>query len=293
VTQSRPDKPITPAQAWQPFTPRGVAAFAHASGSRLFVVQLIVATIVALTCLWFVAQQWVPVVTESIGELTGESVIRNGRWTTTNSQALRLAGNRHLEIILDPRAIGGVSGASDISMVVTVPGLQFCGVLGCVDWPYETGETIRVSRHELGPAWEAWRPPVEALLVIGIVLVLLIGWWLLAILAAPFVKLIALFADRKLTWSESYRLGNAAFLPGAFIIVAGIVFYDFGIIDPLRLALFYALHLVCNIVFIATSPFFLPKIVAPTAGKNPFSTTREEPSKGENKNREDNPFRSA
>jgi hypothetical protein len=41
------DTNIMPRQAWQPFTPRGVAAFAAASLGRLLLVQGLVAALVA------------------------------------------------------------------------------------------------------------------------------------------------------------------------------------------------------------------------------------------------------
>ncbi len=255
-------------------------------------VQCIVAVLVALTGFWFVARHWVPVVTDAIQALPGESVIQNGRWITTDPGPHLLAGNRYLEIILDARDAGGVSGAADLSAVVTVPGLQFCGVLGCVDLPYEPGETIKVSRNELAPWWDAWRQPVEALLSITIFLAVLISWWLLGAIATPIVKLIAFFTDRQVTWGGCWRVGNAALLPGAFIVIFGVVLYAFGVIDPLRLALFYALHIVCDMVFVATSPFFLPKIGAAQPGKNPFATTPPptEP-KTDSAPKETNPFR--
>ena len=63
-----------PQHAWQPFTPRGVAAFAHSSATRLLAVQLVVAALVALSVTWFLSVAWIPVIEEGIRALpeTGE-----------------------------------------------------------------------------------------------------------------------------------------------------------------------------------------------------------------------------
>lgn len=286
MSQAKPDKPITPTQAWQPFTPRGVAAYALTSGTRLFLVQCLVAIIVALTCVWFVALQWAPIVTRAIENFPGSSVIQQGVWTTTNSQPRLLAGNRYLEIILDARNVGGVSGAADVSAIVTVPALRLCGVLGCMTVPYEPDYKFTLTRPELTAWWDAWRRPIESLLGVTVALSVLVSWWLLAIIATPVVKLIAFFADRQVTWGGAWRMANAALLAGAFIVVVGILSYGIGLVDPLRLGLIYALHIVADVALIATSPFFLPKI--PKLGRNPFSTSEPAPANPTPKDK--NPF---
>ncbi len=58
--------------AWQPLTPRGVAAFARASGGRLLLVQLLLASLAAAVVVWFLQEAWFPVIHQAIGQLPGQ-----------------------------------------------------------------------------------------------------------------------------------------------------------------------------------------------------------------------------
>ncbi|HMJ89609.1 MAG TPA: hypothetical protein VK530_07315 [Candidatus Acidoferrum sp.] len=248
---------------------------------------------VSAACLWFVTSQWFPVIADAIQSLPGQSVIQNSRLNTGTNAPRLLAGNRRLEISLDPRKEGGVSGAADVRVILTVRSLQFCGVLGCAVLEYEHGYVITLSRSALAPRWDAWREPVAILFSIALILQLLVNWWLLGTIVTPIVKLIAFLTDREVTWGGSWRVGNAALLPGAFIVVLGVVLYGLNAIDLFQFALFYALHLVCDIAFVCTSPFFLPKIGAADRLKNPFSTKPvENPAEPGVPPKDSNPFRS-
>jgi hypothetical protein len=288
VSEPQKDKPIIPRQAWQPFTPRGVAAFSRASFTRLLFIQLTVALFVALVVLWFVALQWIPVVEHAVHAMPGTNVIRNEFLAMSNTSSLRLGGNRCLEIILDPRNAGGVSSSADISVVLTARELQLCGVLGCLDVPYQPGYVIELSRTSLEPWWGAWRKPTAALIGLGTIAALLVSWWVLGFIAAPFVKLFAFLSDRRVTFGGSWRLAMASLLPGAFLATLGIALYAFEAVDVLRLGLIYALHFVCGAAFLVTSPFFLPK--GSKQNGNPFGSKAEEKSAAKNTSRDTNPF---
>ena len=98
----------------------------------------------------------------------------------------------------------------------------------------------------------------------------MVSWLVLATIYFPFAKLAAFYADRELTWAGSWRLAGAALLPGAFLNIAGLFFYSVHALDLIHLGLIYLLHIVCGWVFIAASPFFLPKEMAVVAPENPF-----------------------
>jgi hypothetical protein len=288
VSKAKKDKPMIPRQAWQPFTPRGVAAFARATFTRLVLVQLSVAGLVACIVLWFVAVQWFPVVEQAVRAMPGTIVIRNGFLASTNSSSLRVAGNRCLEIILDPRDAGGMSSSADIAAVLTARELQLCGVFGCADVPYDPRYVIELSRTTIEPWWGAWRKPIIASVLVGTVATLLISWWVLGLIAAPFVRLFAFFTDRQVTFGGSWRLAMASLLPGAFLFIIAVGLYAFEVIDVLRLGLFCALHFVCGLAFVVTSPFFLPKGAKQAA--NPFGTAPEENVVSNDAPRDVNPF---
>jgi hypothetical protein len=50
-----------------------------------------------------------------------------------------------------------------------------------------------------------------------------------------------------------------------------LLLYGFGVIPLFQFGLLYALHVVAGLVFVITSPFFLPKISALPDLKNPFN----------------------
>src|SRR4051794_939174 len=62
--------------AWQPLTPRGVAAFAHSTLRRLLLVELLVAAVVAGTVVWFLSTAWFPAISQAVRQLPSEGTIR-------------------------------------------------------------------------------------------------------------------------------------------------------------------------------------------------------------------------
>ena len=63
---STPASVATLPRAWQPITPRGIAAFSRANAGRLGVVQLLVAIAVVASVLWFLSQAWFPITRQAI-----------------------------------------------------------------------------------------------------------------------------------------------------------------------------------------------------------------------------------
>ena len=90
-----------PSHAWQPFTPRGVAAFAAASLSRLLVGQLIVAALVACGVVWALRVAWWPVIDQAIQQLPATGFIQRGVLNFPAESPQRLAENSHLGLAVD------------------------------------------------------------------------------------------------------------------------------------------------------------------------------------------------
>ncbi|HZQ47670.1 MAG TPA: hypothetical protein VFC07_11700, partial [Verrucomicrobiae bacterium] len=87
--------------AWEPLTPRGVAAFAWASTGRLLLVQGIVALVAALTVVWFLEQVWFPVVRQAIHRLPAEGEIGGEQLHWSGEAPVLLAQNRCLGLGVD------------------------------------------------------------------------------------------------------------------------------------------------------------------------------------------------
>src|SRR5438046_8115320 len=93
----------TPASSppWQPITFGGVAAFSRASFGRLFLVQFIVALLVAASVLCFLISAWFPVIHEAIARLPEKGAIRRGQLDWAGPSPAWLAEGPCLAIIVD------------------------------------------------------------------------------------------------------------------------------------------------------------------------------------------------
>ncbi len=69
--------------ASEPFTPRGVAAFAHARLRRLLLAQTIVALIAAGAVVWFLDDALFPIVHQAIQNLPDAGEVRSGQLNCT------------------------------------------------------------------------------------------------------------------------------------------------------------------------------------------------------------------
>jgi hypothetical protein len=282
-----PDKPLTPPHAWQPFTPRGVAAFGLATFTRVFLVQGIVATLVGFTLIWALRAAWVPVISEAIQQLPDAGEIRRGELSFTNQSPQRLAENSHLAVVIDLDGTREAGHVADVEAAFEKKRVVLRGPLGA--WWREYGSEYQFSfnRPELTPWWDARRWTVLALLALALAVSVFVSWWALALCYVPLVKFIAFFADRAVTWGGAWRVAAAALLPGACLVVLGMLLYGSGVIPLFQFGLIYALHIVAGLVFVITSPFFLPKIFTAPGAKNPFGPaddiTPPSPLKGSDK----------
>lgn len=270
----RPDKPLTPREAWQPFTPRGAAAFANATLTRVMLAQLAVALILAAALVWFLRVAWFPVITDAIQQLPVAGNISQGKLNFSGESPATLAENRQLALVVDLSRRESAGHAADIQFTFEGTRVAACGAFGCRWQPYPLGYRFSFNRPELEPIWGAWRGPILGIVAFGTVACLYVMWWAFALVYVPLIKFIAFFIDRGVTWDGAWRLSAAALLPGALIVALALVLYGFGVVDLFRFGLLYVLHLLCGFLFVVTSPFFLPKILPVTPTKNPFETSK-------------------
>ncbi len=265
-----PDKPLTPQHAWQPFTPRGVAAFGLATFPRVFLVQGAVAALVGFTLIWALRAAWVPVISEAIQQLPETGSIRRGELNFTNASPQRLAENSHLAVVIDLNGTREAGHVADIEIAFEKKRVVLRGPLGAWSREYGSDYQFSFNRPELTPWWDARRWALLALLALALAGSVFVSWWLLALLYVPLVKFIAFFADRAVTWSGAWRVAAAALLPGACLVALALLLYGSGVIPLFQFGLLYVLHIVAGLVFVITSPFFLPKIFTAPGVKNPF-----------------------
>lgn len=260
--------------AWQPLTPRGVAAFARTRAWNLLAIQLCMALLAAVTVVGFFRSAWFPVIRPAISQMPDSGQIRFGRLQWTGRSPVTLAENHFLAITVDLSHQGQARSPAHIQAEFGQSDCKLFSLLGFWQYPYPRAWIVAFDRPELSPWWDAWAPALLAIAGIGTVLALLLAWTLLATLYFLPAWLAAFFANRDLNLAGSWRLSGAALMPGAALLVIATLFYGAGALDLVRLAFAAAVHFVLAWIYVAFAIFFLPRHpeVNPTKA-NPFTTT--------------------
>jgi hypothetical protein len=255
--------------AWQPFTVRGVAAFACTSYQRLFWIQVFFAALCAGTIVWALHYAWTPVIRSAVRNLPNEAPVRTEQLVYPPSAPPVLAESRHLAVLLQPSA--GAT-ASDVRFEFYPRTLRSCSLLGCLVWAYPKNQAIYLTRQEAIPWWDAWEPNLFGIIAIASALCFLALWSLLATIFFLPVRLCAYFADRQLTLRGSWQLSAAAFLPGSLALIAALILYVIGTADLIHFLIAVPGHLLIGIACLALAPRKLDRITGVlTPSANPFT----------------------
>jgi hypothetical protein len=259
--------------AWEPLTPRGVAAFARASLGRLLLVEFVVAVLAAAVVIWFLHEVWFPTVRDAIRQMPAQGEIQQGKLAWRGDSPVHLAGDRFLAIVVDLNHEAEVGREADVSIELGQRDWRIFSLLGFTAVNYPANGVMAFNQAELEPWWGAWEPVILAGAGTLGVLGLMASWALLAALYSPVAMLTAFFANRDLSWAGSWRLAAAALMPGALVLTAAIFFYGVGVLDFVRLGICVGMHFVIGWIYLLASPLFLPQHPAVTVIKgNPFST---------------------
>jgi hypothetical protein len=259
--------------AWQPITPRGVAAFAHSTLRRLLLIELLVAALAAGTVVWFLSTAWFPAISQAVRQLPSEGTIRGQILDLPITFAQTLSERPpFLLLVLDLERQRNASQTSDVLVEFHKNNFQICSLLGCLLFNYPKSWNVEFSGAKLVPLWDAWEPILLVLAAISVFFLLFVSWTFLATLYCMVVRLLGFFKDRDLNWRSSWLLASATLMPGALLLVVGAVCYGLRFVDLIRLLLLFPLHLVVGWVYLAVSPLFVSRLrsVSPP-GSNPFA----------------------
>ncbi len=260
-------------RAWQPLTFGGVASFASATFTRLWMVQLIVSFLVAGSAVWLLETGWFPVIGRAIGALPDQAAIRNRQLEWPAPASASLAEDSFLSIRVDLEGAFPNGQSADVQLVLGKTELKMQSLLGFVAAPYPAGWTVSLHHADARAWWGAWR----SFLLIGaglvVVLALFLSWFALACLYCLPARLIAFYLDRTVTWRGCWRLAGAAVLPGAIVMAGAILLYAVHRLDLVGLLFAWLLHVLIGWVYVAYSPTRLLRLVAPATPRgNPFRT---------------------
>lgn len=260
--------------AWQPVTPRGVAAFASARIRRLLWAQFVIAALVTGAVCWFFATAWFPTLKRAIRQLPDTGEITNSVLISPRAASQILAHGRFIAFILDLEGKTGMEAQTDLLVTLRRRDIRVCSLLGCASKGYEPHWRIPLNRVELEAALGAWRSALFTVFAVGVIGALYAIWFALALLASPLVRLYAFFKDRQVTLLGSWKLASAAWLPGALVLAGLIVLYGLQCIDLLRFLIGWCLHLFVGAAYLVTAPLRLPKVEETVAGtQNPFASS--------------------
>lgn len=266
---------VNPQAVWQPLTPRGVAAFAHGTLRRLLLVQLVVATLVAVAFTWCLADTWFPVINRVIPQLPADAEIRQSNLRWPGDTPVLLAENRFIAISVDVEESAQIRSVAHVQIELSRTRLSVRSLFGYLIFDYPPSWRIALNREELQPRWEAWRPAILVGAFIGVVVGLFGSWFGLASLYTVPVWWWGFYLNRDLNLRASWRLSAAALLPGALLMLVAGSFYDLGIMDLVQLTFVFGVHFVMGWVFSAISPFWVGRASdAPLPTKNPFARRR-------------------
>ena len=271
--------------ASEPITPRGVAAFAHAHVGRLWLVQLVAASLVAVAVLWFFNDSCAPTIAKAIRNLEDSGEIHTGELSWTGASPQVLAEERVLAFDIDLNHSGRIHCISDVQVEFGRDSIRIFFTLPdyYVDIPYPynpADQVIPISRDDLEPLWGAWLVEIQAILVLSVVVVLLVWWTVLATVYWLPVWLVGWLTDRELGLLQSWRLAGASLLPGALLLALGIFLYDFGVLDLVQFTFVFTAHLLMSWLYLFVSLLFLPRREVKAVKKNPFETDGEKKSEG-------------
>ncbi|MGB7769579.1 MAG: hypothetical protein WBN22_12085 [Verrucomicrobiia bacterium] len=265
--------PAKSTRAWEPFTPRGVAAFAGARLGRLLLVQCIVVLFTVAAVVWFIHNAYFPPIGTAIQKLPAAGEIRSGRLDWHDPSPQWLAEGRFLAFDVDLDHSGQIHSPADVQIEFGRESVRVFSLLGYQDWPYPRGYVIAFNRTKLEPLWGAWA--LELLLAAGaaVTVCLLLSWWLLATLYFPPAWLLGFFTNRDLNFRQSWRLAGAALMPGALLMAAAILLYGVGFWNLVSFGFAFGAHLLMGWVYLFLSLLFLPRAPASTSKGNPFRSS--------------------
>ena len=263
------DKPIRP--AWQPLTPRGVAAFAHAGWRRLLLVQSIVALLVALVVMWQLATGWFPTISAAIDRLPEKGEIRAQQLDWHGDSPLMLAEGRCLALTVDLEHVHGLRSLAHVQVEFGRETFVIRSLFGYIEGRYPAGWVIAFNETELSPRWGAWKPVLLVGVGVTAGLGVMFSWWLLATVYFMPVQLVGRFVNRDLIPSRSWRLSGAALMPGAVLMIAALVLYGVGSMDLVQLLFATGAHFVVGWIYLFLSLLFVPSAGSASSRGNPFA----------------------
>jgi hypothetical protein len=262
--------------AWEPITPRGVAAFGHAPIRRVLIVQLVVALMIAVTVVWFLSRVCFPTVLAAIRQLPGNGEIHHGEVAWPGETPVVLSESRWLSVVVDLNHAADLGHDANFCAEFGQRSIRIISLFGHLDFAYPVNWRMDINRLEVEAWWGAWSPFLLAGAAVTAVLCLAVIWTVLATIYCVPVWIVAVFANRQLTIAQSWKLAAAALMPGAVAMTGATLLYGVGWLNIVRFMICFGLHFLVGWIYIILCPFLLPRdLTTSAARKNPFASSAD------------------
>lgn len=259
----------------EPFTPRGVAAFAVTKLGRLLMVQAIFALLAAAAVAWFCYDGCFPTVLAAIENLPDSGQIQSGQLAWRDAPQM-LAQGRILAFDVDPDHSGQMqSTTADLQIEFGRNTVRAISLFGYADFSYPDDEIILFNRTDLEPLWKAWRVVILFFIAAATFVILPVIWWILATLYFLPAWFLGFFTNRDLNFRASWKLSGAALLPGALLMIAGILLYGSGFLGLVSFCFVFGAHFVLDWLYMLFGLIFFPRISTAAPKRNPFKASQK------------------
>ena len=254
----------------EPFTPRGVAAFARAKFSHLFLAQCLFAFVAAIVVAWFFYVRCFPVVQKAVENLPSDGQIQSGKldWAGTSPQTL--AEGSFLAFDVDLYHSGQFRSTADLQIEFGLESIRIFSLFGYSEFFYPLNGFMQFNRPQLQPLWEAWRSIILFSIAATTMVSLLLSWWMLATLYFLPIWLIGFFTNRDLDLRASWKLSSAALLPGALLMILGIFLYGCGLLNFISFLFIFGAHFLLGWLYLLFALPFFTRISTAVPKGNPF-----------------------
>lgn len=214
-----------------------------------------------------------PTVQAAIENLPAEGGIHSGglEW---NGAPKTLAEGHFLAFDVDQDHSGQIRSITDLQIEFGAKSVRVLSLFGFTDISYPINETMPFNQPELDPLWKAWRMVILFFIAAASIVLLLATWSILATIYFLPVWLLGFLANRDLNLPTSWKLSAAALLPGALLMIIGILLYAFGFLSLVSLLFIFAAHFILHWLYLFFGLFFLPRTSTSTPRENPFKPSR-------------------
>jgi hypothetical protein len=258
----------------EPFTPRGVAAFARAGFRRLLVAQFIFGMLAAAAVAYFFHSACFPAIQAAIDNLPVTGQIQSGH-LSWSSGPQTLADGPFLAFNVDPDHSGQWrSTTADFQVEFGRDTVRVGSLFGYADFSYPPDRSAPFNKPQLDPLWNAWRAVILLFIVVVTIILLPATWWVLAAIYFLPAWLLGFFTNRDLSPSASLKLSCAALLPGALLMTAAIILYALDFLDLITFCFVFVAHFVLHWLYLVCALLFLPRLSGARQKANPFNTAK-------------------